>query len=328
MRDAIPLNHRSAGLTALEVEADGLSQLVTAFRGPLAEAFESAVDAILAVPGRTIVSGIGKSGHMARKAAATLSSTGTPALFIHPAEASHGDLGAITASDIVILLSNSGESAELEPIVSYAKRFSVPIVAITSNAASALGRQASVVLQLPPAAEACPHGLAPTTSNLLQLALCDALAVALLRARNFKPADFHVYHPGGKLGASIRTVESLMHQGPELPCVGPELRMRDAIPEMTSKAMGLLVITDGAGHLLGVITDGDLRRHMTDPNILDRATAEIMTRNPRRIGGDRLLAEAARVFEDHRITALFVTGSDGKLMGLLRLADLLKQGIL
>lgn len=328
MPHAIKLNHRSAGLTALQVEAEGLSQLLAAFEGDLAAAFEQAVEAILGVSGRTIVSGIGKSGHVARKAAATLSSTGTPALFIHPVEASHGDLGAITAGDIVILLSNSGESAELEPVMSYAKRFSVPIVAITSNPASALGRQANVVLRLPQAAEACPHGLAPTTSNLLQLALCDALAVALLKARNFMPADFRVYHPGGKLGASIRTVESLMHQGTELPCVGPGLKMRDAIPEMTSKAMGLLVITDAQGMLLGVITDGDLRRHMIDPNILDRTTAEIMTRHPRRIGGDRLLAEAARVFEDHRITALFVTGEDGKLAGVLRLADLLKQGIL
>ena len=328
MTEVPKINHSETGLAAIRIEAQGLELLAQAFAGDAAAAFDAAVNTILSTSGRAIVSGIGKSGHIARKVAATLSSTGTPALFIHPAEASHGDLGAITATDIVILLSNSGESAELEPIISYSKLFSVPIIAVTSRPESTLGRQANIVLRTPAALEACPNGLAPTTSTLLQLAMCDALAVALLKARNFQPADFRVYHPGGKLGAMIRTVETLMHQGAEIPAVPPGLRMRAAIPVMTERAMGLLVVTEADGRLAGVITDGDLRRHMTDPDILERTAGEIMTRNPRTIGGDRLLAEAARMFQVHNITALFITDNNGCLKGLLRLADLLKSGVL
>ncbi|MCB1377016.1 MAG: KpsF/GutQ family sugar-phosphate isomerase [Alphaproteobacteria bacterium] len=322
------MRHSETGLSAIRTEAEGLQQLADSLGGEAAAAFDHAVDIILATRGRTIVSAIGKSGYIARKLAATLSSTGTPAIYIHPAEASHGDLGAITSQDVIILLSNSGESAELAPIVSYAKRFQVPVIAITSRLASALGRQADVVLQIPAAVEACPNGLAPTTSTLLQLALSDALAMALLKARNFQPADFRIYHPGGMLGAKIRTVESLMHRGAELPTVSASLRMRDAIVEMTGRAMGVLLVTAADGQLEGVITDGDLRRHMTDPGILDRTTGEIMTRHPRSIAGDRLLAEAALIFERHSITALAVTDGNGRLAGLLRLADLLKHGVL
>ncbi|MFO1121619.1 MAG: KpsF/GutQ family sugar-phosphate isomerase [Hyphomicrobiales bacterium] len=328
MKEDSRQRHRDAGLQALRTEAEGLNLLAASFDESVAESFDKAVDLILETTGRTIVSGMGKSGHIGRKVAATLSSTGTPALFIHPAEASHGDLGGITAADVVILLSNSGESAELQTIIAYAKRFAVPMIAVTSRADSTLGRQANVVLQTPAAAEACPNGLAPTTSTLLQLALCDALAVALLKARNFQPADFRIYHPGGKLGAVIRTVESLMHKGDDLPVVGRHLTMRAAIPEMTSRAMGLLLVVDDEGRTEGIITDGDLRRHMTDPQILDRKAHEIMTRNPRRIASDRLLAEAAQIFERHAITSLLVTDSDGRVVGLLRLADLLKHGVL
>ena len=294
-----PISHRAAGLAALRTEAEGLALLAANFDEQVAEAFDRAAELILSTAGRTIVSGMGKSGHIGRKVAATLSSTGTPALFIHPAEASHGDLGAITSSDILILLSNSGESAELQTIIAYAKRFAVPMIAVTSRADSTLGRQASVVLQTPPAAEACPNGLAPTTSTLLQLALCDALAVALLKARNFQPADFRVYHPGGKLGAIIRTVETLMHRGDDLPLVPADMKMRDAIPEMTGRAMGLLLVQDAGGDIRGVITDGDLRRHMTDPAILERRADEIMTRQPRQIASDRLLAEAAQALSEN-----------------------------
>jgi arabinose-5-phosphate isomerase len=328
MQQTSPVRHRDAGLQALRTEAEGLNLLAASFDEKVAESFDRAVNLILETTGRTIVSGMGKSGHIGRKVAATLSSTGTPALFIHPAEASHGDLGGITSADVVILLSNSGESAELQTIIAYAKRFAVPMIAVTSRADSTLGRQANVMLQTPAAAEACPNGLAPTTSTLLQLALCDALAVALLKARNFQPADFRIYHPGGKLGAVIRTVESLMHKGDDLPVVGRHLTMREAIPEMTGRAMGLLLVVDDEGRTEGIITDGDLRRHMTDPLILDRKAHEIMTRNPRRIASDRLLAEAAQIFEKHAITSLLVTDSDGRVVGLLRLADLLKHGVL
>jgi arabinose-5-phosphate isomerase len=322
------MRHSAAGLAALKTEAEGLDFLVASFGEKAAEAFDRAADLVLATSGRTIVSGMGKSGHIGRKVAATLSSTGTPALFIHPAEASHGDLGAITSNDVLILLSNSGESAELQTIIAYAKRFAVPIIAVTSRPESTLGRQASVVLQTPVATEACPNGLAPTTSTLLQLALCDALAVALLKARNFQPADFRVYHPGGKLGAMIRTVETLMHTGRDLPTVPADVTMREAIPEMTSKAMGLLLVVGGSGEVEGIITDGDLRRHMTEPGILERKAGDVMTRNPRRIASDRLLAEAAQILETHAITSLLVTNAQGQVIGLLRLSDLLKHGVL
>ncbi len=322
------MQYWETGLAALRIEASGLSKLIDGFESGLAGAFDKAVAMVLETKGRTIVSGIGKSGHIGRKFAATLSSTGTPAQFIHAGEASHGDRGGITSSDVVFLISNSGESGELSAIIGHTRRFAIPSVAITARAGSTLGRNVSVVLEIPQAEEACPNGLAPTTSTTLQLALCDALAVTLLSARRFKPVDFRVYHPGGKLGASIRTVASVMHSGLALPRVHPNVIMRDAILEMTVKSLGILAVVDGDGKLLGGITDGDLRRHITDANLFENSVGNIMTRNPHVISGDELISVAAREMEVNRITALFVVDDKQQLTGLIRLSDLARIGVI
>lgn len=317
-----------AGLAALRIEEAGLSKLIESFEADLADEFDKAVTMVLDTKGRTIVSGIGKSGHIGRKFAATLSSTGTPAQFIHAGEASHGDLGGITSSDIVFLISNSGESGELSAIIEHTRRFAIPSIAITARANSTLGRNVNVVLKIPQAEEACPNGLAPTTSTTLQLALCDALAVTLLGARKFKPVDFRSYHPGGKLGASIRTVASVMHSGTALPIVHPDMIMREAILEMTAKGLGILGVVDGEGSLLGAITDGDLRRHIADANLFENTAADIMTRNPRVIDADELISVAVREMEVNRITALFVLNGQHRLSGLIRLSDLARIGVI
>ena len=322
------MHHWQTGLTALRIEEAGLAKLIESFELELADGFDKAVALVLDTKGRTIVSGIGKSGHIGRKFAATLSSTGTPAQFIHAGEASHGDLGGITSSDTVFLISNSGESEELSAIIEHTRRFAIPSIAITARPKSTLGRNVSVVLKLPQAEEACPNGLAPTTSTTLQLALCDAIAVTLLSARKFKPVDFRIYHPGGKLGASIRTVASVMHTGAALPTVPPQMAMREAILEMTTKELGILGVVDGEGRLLGAITDGDLRRHIADANLFENTAASIMTRNPRVIGADELISVALREMEVNRITALFVLNEQGKLSGLIRLGDLARIGVI
>ena len=322
------MHYWQTGLAALRIEEAGLSKLIESFESDLAEGFNKTVAMVLDTKGRTIVSGMGKSGHIGRKFAATLSSTGTPAQFIHAGEASHGDLGGITSSDIVFLISNSGESAELSAIIEHTRRFAIPSIAITASANSTLGRNVSVVLKMPQVEEACPNGLAPTTSTTLQLAICDALAVTLLSARKFKPVDFRIYHPGGKLGASIRTVASAMHTGTALPTVHPHTIMRDAILEMTTKELGILGVVDGEANLLGAITDGDLRRHIADANLFENTVAEIMTRNPRVIGADELISVAMREMEVNKITALFVLNEQGKLSGLIRLSDLARIGVI
>ncbi len=322
------MSHAEAGLAALRIEAAGMAKLIESFDARLAANFTAAVDAVLDSKGRAIVCGMGKSGHIGRKFAATLSSTGTPAQFVHAAEASHGDLGAITAADVVILISNSGESAELSAIIEHTKRFAIPAIAITARAESALARNVGIVLLLPAADEACPNGLAPTTSTILQLALCDALAVALLSARKFKPVDFRVYHPGGKLGASIRAVGTVMHSGAELPVVGAQVTMREAIVEMTAKGLGILAILDDAQNLVGALTDGDLRRHIADANLLDLKVETIMTRNPRVIAEDELISAATREMETAHITALFVLNKHNRLAGLIRLSDLARIGVI
>jgi arabinose-5-phosphate isomerase len=322
------MQYWQTGLAALRIEQAGLSKLIESFEPDLADAFNRAVTMVLDTKGRTIVSGMGKSGHIGRKFAATLSSTGTPAQFIHAGEASHGDLGGITSSDVVFLISNSGESEELSAIIEHTRRFAIPSIAITARANSTLGRNVNVVLKMPQAEEACPNGLAPTTSTTLQLALCDAIAVTLLSARKFKPVDFRIYHPGGKLGASIRTVASVMHRGAALPTVPPHMTMRDAILEMTTKELGILGVVDGEGRLLGAITDGDLRRHITDANLFENTAASIMTRNPRVIGADELISVALREMEVNKITALFVLNEQGKLSGLIRLGDLARIGVI
>ncbi len=322
------MHYWQTGLAALRIEEAGLSKLIESFESDLADEFNRAITMVLDTKGRTIVSGMGKSGHIGRKFAATLSSTGTPAQFIHAGEASHGDLGGITSSDIVFLISNSGESEELSAIIEHTRRFAIPSIAITARADSTLGRNVNVVLKIPKAEEACPNGLAPTTSTTLQLALCDAVAVTLLSARKFKPVDFRIYHPGGKLGASIRAVASVMHTGAALPIVHEQVAMRDAILEMTTKGLGILGVVDGKGSLVGAITDGDLRRHITDADLFENTAANIMTRNPRVIGADELVSVAMREMELHNITALFVLDGQGKLSGLIRLSDLARIGVI
>ena len=296
----------------LTTEAAGLRALAAG----LGASFTGAVDRLAGARGRIVVSGMGKSGHVARKIAATLASTGTPAMFVHPAEASHGDLGMIVAGDAVLALSNSGETTELADLVAHARRFGLPLVAITARPDSALARAADVALILPPAEEACPMGLAPTTSTTMQMALGDALAVALLTRRGFTAADFHRFHPGGKLGARLRRVRDLMHTGADVPLAPSDMPMDRALVLMTEKRFGCLGVVDPEGCLLGIVTDGDLRRAM-GPDLLRRRVAEVMTRSPRTIGPDSLAAEALHAMNAHErpVTALFVVaaleGRDG-----------------
>ncbi|MBL6762164.1 MAG: KpsF/GutQ family sugar-phosphate isomerase [PS1 clade bacterium] len=304
----------------LAAEAAGLNQLAEA----LGDDFVAAIDLLADVKGRVIVSGMGKSGHIGNKIAATMASTGTPASFVHPAEASHGDLGMITTDDVVLALSWSGGTQELASLLGYTKRFSIPLIAITSGADSLLGQAADICLTLPKADEACPNGLAPTTSTTMQLALGDALAVALLERRNFSASDFKDFHPGGKLGASLSRIREVMHAGDALPLADGAMRMDEAIVVMTEKGFGCLGIVDGKGALSGIITDGDLRRHMAD-DLLAKTTSDIMTTNPQTIGGDKLTAEALSLMQENKIQCLFVC-EEGNPTGLVRVLDLLRLG--
>ncbi len=312
--------------TALATEREGLQGLEAALNGPLGKALCDTVELIAALKGRVIVSGMGKSGHVGRKIASTLASTGTPALFVHPAEASHGDLGMITAGDAVIMLSNSGESAELQAILGYAKRFKVPLVAMTAKRDSALGREADIVLELPAAKEACPNGQAPTTSTLLQLALGDGLAIALLENRGFSAQDFRAFHPGGNLGAQLKHAGEVMHRADALPLVTLGTRMDEAILTMTAKAFGCVGIVDAKGHLAGVITDGDLRRHM-GPGLMEQKVEEVMTHTPRSITADMLAVEVIEFINATRITSVFVVDGNGRPHGLIHIHDLLRIGV-
>ena len=304
----------------LTAEANGLAQLSDA----LGDNFVAAIDLLAEVKGRVIISGMGKSGHIGNKIAATMASTGTPAYFVHPAEASHGDLGMITADDVVLALSWSGGTQELTGLLTYTKRFNIPLIAITSGADSQLGQAATICLTLPKAEEACPNGLAPTTSTTMQLALGDALAVALLERRNFSAADFKNFHPGGKLGASLSRIEDVMHKGDDLPLATETMKMDEAIVVMTEKGFGCLGITDDGGHLAGIITDGDLRRHMGD-DLLSKSVSDIMTDKPHTIRGDKLTAEALSLMQELKIQCLFVS-DDGTPKGLVRVLDLLRLG--
>ena len=320
-----PVAATASALRTLALEVEGLQALRGVLAAAMADPFERAVTQIRQAAGRVIVTGIGKSGHVCRKIAATLASTGTPSYFVHPSEASHGDLGMITRDDVVLAMSWSGEPVELAGILNYAKRFSVPVIAVTSNAASTLGKAADIALVLPKAPEACPHGLAPTTSTTMQLALGDALAVALLESRGFTAADFKTFHPGGKLGASLKHVSEIMHAGDQLP-VGPlDMKMSQAIVVMTQKSFGCIGIVDGDGKLAGIVTDGDLRRHMGD-TLLSRTAAEIMTRGPLTVAPDTLAATALAALGGRRITALFVV-DDGRPVGIVPVHDLLRTGV-
>ena len=309
----------------LATEHAGLTALAAALDDGLAQPFARTVEVMRAAAGRVIVSGVGKSGHIGRKIAATFASTGTPAFFVHATEASHGDLGMITADDVILVLSWSGETPELRSMVEYARRFRIPLIAVTAAADSSLARQADIVLLLPQAAEACPHGLAPTTSTLMQLVLGDALAIALLESRGFTAEEFRVFHPGGKLGASLHFVRDIMHRAPALPVAPLGTTMSEAIVRMTEKGFGCLGIVDGAGDLTGIITDGDLRRHL-GPELLSRTVDEVMTRGPKTIAPDFLVGAALDLLNQSKITAIFVV-EDGKPVGIVHFHDLLRIGV-
>ena len=312
-------------LRTVRVASAGLKALEAALRGEMRAPFEAALGLIGAASGRVVVTGMGKSGHVGTKIAATLASTGTPAFFVHAAEAGHGDLGMITRDDVVLALSWSGETAELKTILLYAKRFRVPFLAVTAGANSTLASAADVALILPKVEEACPHGLAPTTSTLIQMALGDALAIALLEARGFTADDFLKFHPGGSLGGNLARVRDLMHTGERLPLAPLGTRMREALLLISAKGFGCLGITDAKGDLVGIITDGDLRRHLSG-DILDRPVETVMTRAPKTIGPDALVASALDILNAASITALFVMERK-KPVGIVHLHDLLRTGV-
>ncbi|AVM76312.1 KpsF/GutQ family sugar-phosphate isomerase [Magnetospirillum gryphiswaldense] len=298
---------------------------LTALSESLGDAFVAACDALAGVAGRVVVSGMGKSGHVGCKIAATLASTGTPSFFVHPAEASHGDLGMITTSDAVIALSNSGETPELSDIIAFTRRFEIPLIGITSRAASTLAVESDIALVLPPMPEACSIGLAPTTSTTMMLALGDALAVALLDRRGFSAADFRVFHPGGQLGRRLLKVADIMHGGHGLPLVSPQAGMTEVILEMTAKSLGCVGVVGDDGLLAGIITDGDLRRHLR-ADLMSQPAIEVMTRNPKTVLPSLLAAEALRVMNEKSITSLFVV-EDGRPLGVLHVHDLLRAGV-
>ncbi|MFL1462864.1 SIS domain-containing protein [Roseococcus sp. DSY-14] len=314
----------ATGRAVIRAEAEGLRAL----EASLGEAFARAVAALAGATGRVVVSGMGKSGHVGRKIAATFASTGTPAQFVHPGEASHGDLGMIVPGDAVLALSNSGNTAELTDLIAHARRFALPLVAITAGEDSALARAADVALILPRVPEACPMGLAPTTSTTMQLALGDALAVALLHRRGFTADDFGTFHPGGRLGAQLSRVADLMHGPAELPTCAPATPLREAVIVMTGKRFGCVGVLE-EGRLAGVITDGDLRRALEagEAGLLDRPAAGVMTRNPLTVPPATLAAEALRRMNERQVTALFVT-EEGRPVGILHVHDLLRAGVL
>ena len=315
----------ASALRTLEAGSGGITALSAAIHDGLGTAFIAAVDLISAARGRLIVTGMGKSGHVGRKIAATFASTGTPAFFVHPSEASHGDLGMITPDDAIMALSWSGETAELKDLIDYSRRFRIGLIAVTAVTDSTLGRAADVVLAMPQAREACPHNLAPTTSTLMQAALGDALAIALLESRGFTAVDFGHFHPGGRLGAMLKFVRDIMHTGAEIPLASVGARMSEAIAEMTAKTFGCVGITDRRGHLVGIITDGDLRRHMS-ANLLDLAVEEVMTPQPRTVRPDQLVSEALELLNSSKKTQLMVVDG-GKPVGVVHFHDLLRAGV-
>lgn len=313
-----------SGRDTIIAEAEALHKLAAS----LGEPFAQAIDLLASVSGRIVVSGMGKSGHVARKIAASLASTGTPAIFVHPAEASHGDLGMITRDDAILALSNSGETSELSDLLIYSRRYDIPLVAMTGRAPSTLADAGTVALVVPKVGEACPMGLAPTSSTTCMLALGDALAVTLLRRKGFTQGDFAVFHPGGKLGSQLLRVEDLMHKGDDVPVVDRESLIGDAVIEMSGKRLGCVGVTDADGNLCGIVTDGDLRRNMT-ADILQRPVHVIMTSQPRVISPRALAAEALNQMnggEERPVTVLFVV-DDGRPVGALHLHDCLRAGI-
>jgi arabinose-5-phosphate isomerase len=306
----------------IRAEIAGLESLAETLDG----AFQTAVDMCAAAQGRIIVAGVGKSGHIAHKIAATLASTGTPAQFVHPVEASHGDLGMIASEDVILMLSNSGETSELADIIAYSRRFEIPLIAITGGVRSTLASAADVVLLLPKVDEACPMGLAPTTSTTMMMTLGDALALALLERKGFSSADFRVFHPGGRLGRRLLRVRDIMHRDEEIPLAAPGARMSDAILVMTAKSFGCVGICSAEGRLVGVITDGDLRRHMGDA-LLGQTVEAVMNPNPKTIAPTALAPDALGLMNRFAITSLFVVDEARRPIGFLHMHDCLRAGI-
>jgi arabinose-5-phosphate isomerase len=317
--------HIASALRTLDNERDGVAALAAAMCDGLGAPFVAAVETIRNARGRVIVTGMGKSGHIGRKIAATLASTGTPAFFVHAADASHGDLGMITSDDVMLALSWSGETEELKDLINYSRRFRIPLIAVTVSADSTLGNSADVVLALPATREACPHNLAPTTSSLMQLALGDALAIALLESKGFSAMDFGVFHPGGQLGAALKFVRNVMHPGAAVPLIKRGAPMSEAIVEMSAKGFGCVAVTDDGGKLVGVITDGDLRRHMR-ADLLQAPVDEVMTASPKVVRPDQLVSEALQLLNSSKITALVVVEA-GRPVGIVHFHDLLRAGV-
>ncbi|KQZ00160.1 KpsF/GutQ family protein [Pseudolabrys sp. Root1462] len=313
-----------SALRTLDAEGSGITALTVSLRDGLGAPFAAAIDLIKAATGRVIVTGMGKSGHIGNKIASTFASTGTPASFVHPAEASHGDLGMITKQDVILALSWSGETAELKNLIDYSRRHDIGLIALTANAESTLANAADVALTLPQAREACPHNLAPTTSALMQLALGDALAIALLESHGFTAIDFGHLHPGGKLGAQLKTVGEFMHKGEAVPLAPLGTKMSDALVLMTAKGFGCVGITDAQGKLVGIITDGDLRRHMRN-DLLDARVDAVMTKSPKSVRPDQLMSETLELLNATKVTALFVVEA-GKPVGIIHVHDLLRAG--
>lgn len=310
----------TTGRRVIRREAGALQALADGLDG----GFSRALHLLMAAKGRVIVSGMGKSGHIARKIAATFASTGTPAHFVHPAEASHGDLGMVAEGDVLIVLSNSGETPELADLLAHAKRFGIPLIGITSRDGSTVMRQATVGILLPEVPEACETGIVPTTSTTMTLALGDALAIALMEHRAFTPEHFRMFHPGGKLGARLLKVSDLMHKDP--PLVGADLPMVEALLEITRSGFGVVGVTDPQGDLTGIITDGDLRRHLD--GLMTHTAGEVMTANPRTIGPEALAGEALALMNDRKITCLLVTAPDSRrAIGILHVHDCLRAGV-
>src|ERR1700674_1628728 len=338
MANSKPLMAKSSGtdanaavqsaLRTLDAGVSGVSAIAAALQGPLGPAFATAVDLICEAKGRVIVTGLGKSGHVARKIAATLASTGTPAFFVHAAEASHGDLGMITPDDVILAMSWSGEQPEMKNLITYAKRFRIALIAMTADRESTLSQAADIALTLPRAREACPHNLAPTTSSLMLLALGDALAIALLEGRGFTSMDFSVLHPGGKLGAMLKYTRDLMHAGDAIPIKPLGTKMSDALVEMTAKGFGCVGIVDGHGQIAGIVTDGDLRRQMR-PDLMTALVDEVMTKNPKTIAPGMLATEFMResVESSKPAVTVLIVAEGKKPVGIVHVHDVLRAGV-
>jgi arabinose-5-phosphate isomerase len=316
--------HIASALRTLDTERDGVATLAAAISDGLGGPFVAAVEAIRTISGRVIVTGMGKSGHVGRKIAATLASTGTPAFFVHAADASHGDLGMIKPDDAMLALSWSGETEELKELINFSRRFRITLIAVTASAGSTLGKAADIVLALPAVREACPHNLAPTTSSLMQLALGDALAIALLESKGFSAMDFGIFHPRGQLGAALKFVRNVMHPGEAVPLIRRGAPMSEAIVEMSAKGFGCVAVVETNGTLAGVITDGDLRRHMR-ADLLQTTVDEVMTTSPKVVRPDQLVSEALQFLNSSQITALIVVEAE-RPVGILNFHDLLRAG--